>query len=341
MIRSLAITFFILRHITTLAQDTHFSQISQTPLFFNPSQTGAMPESFRASMHYRSQWSSISSPFVSYALSADCRIVPSNWKTKHLGVGITLLNDAAGDLSLKRFKGDLTVAYHQLINSRNVLSGGLHVGFMQSSIDMSNAQWDTQYDGMGFNASLASGEEASYPAFVTMDVGAGISWKLISSKKNRVGTEADFFQFGASASHLSQPDFSFVDNAQEKYYRRYVVQSNAAIQLGGGYTTLVPAVLYQLKGKEQEIILGAQVFHAHKQQQISNTHFEIGYGIHWRFMRESFIPSIYVNYKTLQFGLSYDLNVSSLKNASSNRGGIEFSLKFKMQRASAVPSLNG
>ena len=61
-------------------QDIHFSQIARTPLMFNPAHTGATSADFRVSTHYRSQWASISNPYVTYALNLDGKLKKKNWR---------------------------------------------------------------------------------------------------------------------------------------------------------------------------------------------------------------------------------------------------------------------
>ncbi|NCP46666.1 MAG: type IX secretion system membrane protein PorP/SprF, partial [Flavobacteriales bacterium] len=52
-------------------QDVHFSQFFSSPLTLNPANAGIYNGDLRAIMNYRSQWGSISEPFVTMAASVD------------------------------------------------------------------------------------------------------------------------------------------------------------------------------------------------------------------------------------------------------------------------------
>jgi len=313
------------------AQDIHFTQISKTPLMFNPAHSGAFSGDFRISTHYRSQWASISNPYVTYALNADVRLKKKNWRDKHFGLGVVVLNDKAGDLDLKRFKGDLILGYHQKLNEKNYLSGGLRAGFLQHSINMVNAQWDNQYDGTGFNSSLPSNENGSYPSFTTFDMSAGVLWTYATHETTIASDNARLIQIGASASHLTTPKLSFFNIPEEDYYMRFLVHGIASIGITNTSIAIRPSFLYQRKGPEQEAMVGL-MFRQRLKEKSHYTgfieQFDFSYGLYYRLPAEAIAPSIYLNFANWGFGFSYDINVSRLSTASQFRGGMEFSLKF-------------
>ena len=53
-----------------MAQDIHFSQANMTPLLINPANAGS-EYTIRGILNYRSQWGSVSSPFVSMMAAYD------------------------------------------------------------------------------------------------------------------------------------------------------------------------------------------------------------------------------------------------------------------------------
>jgi type IX secretion system PorP/SprF family membrane protein len=329
--RRVVIILMILLSRAVIAQDIHFSQIARTPLMFNPAHTGATNADFRVSTHYRSQWASISNPYVTYALNLDGKLKKKRWRNKHFGIGLVLLNDKAGDLDFKRFKGNLLVGYHQQLDRRNYLSGGLNIGFVQHSIDMTNAQWDNQYDGTGFNPLMPSGEPGILPAFTSVDASAGILWTYVTSETTISSDNANLIQLGGSVSHLSKPKLSFFNMPEEDYYFRYLFHGISSFGINNTSNALRPSFMYQRKGKEQELVLGLMI----RQRLKEKSHFtgfieqfDFSYGLYYRVMNDAIIPSLYLNYANWGFGVSYDVNLSKLTVASSYRGGIEFSLKF-------------
>jgi hypothetical protein len=54
----------------------------------------------------------------------------------------------------------------------------------------------------------------------------------------------------------------------------------------------------------------------------------IGFGGFYRW-NDAFIPVLKVNWRKFSLGVTYDVNVSALKSASSFRGGVEMSLTYK------------
>jgi type IX secretion system PorP/SprF family membrane protein len=312
-------------------QDIHFSQIARTPLMFNPAHTGATSADFRVSTHYRSQWASISNPYVTYALNLDGKLRKKNWRDKHFGIGMVLLNDKAGDLDFKRFKGTFLLAYHQKIDPRNYISGGLSIGIVQHSIDMMNAQWDNQYDGTGFNSSLPSGEVGALPAFTSIDASAGFLWTYTTSVSTISSDNGKLIQLGGSVSHLTSPKLTFFNVPKEDYYFRFLLHGISSFGINNTSNALRPSFLYQRKGKEQELLLGIMF----RQRLKEKSHFtgfidqfDFSYGLYYRTFNDAIIPSLYLNYANWGFGVSYDINLSGLTVASAYRGGIEFSLKF-------------
>jgi type IX secretion system PorP/SprF family membrane protein len=321
----------ILISTVIFGQDIHFSQISRTPLMFNPAHTAATNADFRVSTHYRSQWASISNPYVTYALNVDGKLKKKKWRDKHFGIGAVLLNDKAGDLSFKRFKGDVLLAYHQKLDNRNYLSAGLSVGFVQHSIDMTNGQWGNQYDGSGYNSSMPSGETGILPAFTSVDAAAGVLWTYATSESTIASDNAKLIQLGASVSHLTSPKLSFFNIPDEDYYFRYVFHGISSLGINNTSNAFRPSFMYQRKGKEQELVLGL-MFRQRLKEKSHYTgfieQFDFSYGFFYRVMNDAIIPSLYINFANWGFGVSYDVNISKLTLASSYRGGIEFSLKF-------------
>ncbi|MGH2644673.1 MAG: type IX secretion system membrane protein PorP/SprF, partial [Chitinophagaceae bacterium] len=70
----LFIGFLIIR-LPAKAQDPHFTQFFASPLTLNPAFTGLFSGDMRVAANYRSQWSSIATPFITSTISADMGIL--------------------------------------------------------------------------------------------------------------------------------------------------------------------------------------------------------------------------------------------------------------------------
>ena len=86
----------ILAHCVS-AQDIHWSQFNDNPIFQNPGNAGNFNGDYRFVANYRDQWRSVTVPFTTLSLSADGKLD----KHKNLGYGILFFHDVVGDGSLR------------------------------------------------------------------------------------------------------------------------------------------------------------------------------------------------------------------------------------------------
>lgn len=89
---------------------------------------------------------------------------------------------------------------------------------------------------------------------------------------------------------------------------------------------LEPKFLYMWTSKASDMVLGANV-----RQAISHKSFtSVYYGAHYRHgvkrLLDAVIPTVGLRYKNFDFGLSYDINVSSLSKDVARKSSFEFSL---------------
>ena len=84
------------------AQDIHFSQVLEAPLFISPANTGFFNGYSRAIINYRNQWGSMGNPYQTIALSADGGLFKSKRRKAFLGLGFTLYNDRAGAAKISK-----------------------------------------------------------------------------------------------------------------------------------------------------------------------------------------------------------------------------------------------
>ena len=69
------------------AQDTHFSQLTQTPLLLNPALTG-MSHDLMAVLNFKDQWKSVSAvPYRTFNMGVDMAYNKKK-NGSHLGVGL-------------------------------------------------------------------------------------------------------------------------------------------------------------------------------------------------------------------------------------------------------------
>lgn len=323
--------FLALFALSTFAQDIHFSQYNEAPLLLNPSLTGFFDGSHRIGLNYKNQWSSIGNGYNTYALSYDANINKGNSQSGFLAVGFSVFNDVAGDLNFGTLIGQLNIAYHLKLNDEQMLSAGIYGGFGQRSIDMGGMQWDSQYDGTsGHDASLASNETFAFESFGYSDFGFGLNWSLNHNSTNMSSNDGFKANAGFSVSHVNQPSFDFMSDSEERLNMRISAHARALIGLEGTNAALIPMVLVQFQGTQKEILPGFMVRYSLREESkytgfISDAYLSLGG--HYR-TSDAVIINAMIELNDLAIGLSYDVNISRLNNATNGKGGFEVALRY-------------
>jgi len=307
----------ILCSITIFAQDIHYSQFYSSPLTLNPALTGINDCNYRASAMYRNQWSSVSpDPYVTPSISFDINnILQRIIKKGTLSAGGLLLNDKAGAGALSNLTIQGSLAYARPLTSNRKLNGslGLQFGYTQKSIDFNKLLFETQFDGETFNPQL-SNQEAYNDKISYVDLNAGLYFSYAASKN------VDVF-LGGAAFHLLQPKEKFLSTGPDnKLSMRFVVHGGFRLGLTSNLD-LIPQVLVMSQDKANEVNVGATL------QYKLNNDVKIFGGV-WYRLNDAIIPMVGIEYKRLRLGFSYDVNTSSLKDASHENGGFELALSY-------------
>ena len=104
-------------------------------------------------------------------------------KDKYIGAGLYIFQDLSGEPMMKTTQAHLSISSIIEINKEQIISAGIQGGMGQNSLDESNMQWGTNYDGTGYNPA-PSGEEGQFEAYMFGDFSAGLSWNYSSSQSN-------------------------------------------------------------------------------------------------------------------------------------------------------------
>jgi type IX secretion system PorP/SprF family membrane protein len=314
------------------AQDPQFSQFYNSPLTLNPSLTGAYNGSIRVLANYRDQWHSISAsaPYKTFAFSYEMGLAKKTEKTGFLAAGISVLSDKAGDAQLSQNQVNLSLAYHVQISGYHTLSGGIMGGIAQRSINITNLQWDNQYDGNNYDPTLSSGETESPRNKLYSDFGAGLQWtytkgEMYSTANNQFNMNAGFAFF-----HVSKPNVSLYSDSKDNLPVKMAIHSNMLIGFKNTIVSLIPSFEYILQGPLKNIDAGAllriRLIDASKYTGfIKGAAVSVGGTCR---IGDAVIPQIQMEFANYAIGLSYDVNTSGLKSASSGREGFEISLRF-------------
>lgn len=311
------------------AQDIHFSQITETPLWLNPAQAG-LGHDIRASVNYKDQWRSVvSQPYQTISASADFALLKKSSGT-HLGTGINLFNDKAGDSRMSTTVAQLHVAGIVALNQSHMLSVGVVAGYGMRSMNSTALQWGNQYNGQAYDAGLSSGEPMNAVNFNYFDVGAGMSWMFAVGSSTLSSKDAKIINLGFAVHHLNKPAYSFYGESSNKLPMKIIAHGNASFGMKNTNIILEPSYSVAIQGGHQEYIPGIMCKYVFGQTSMytgRKNSSALSFGAVFR-VKDAFVPMVRYEFSNWAITTSYDINVSGLSAASRARGGFEVSVRF-------------
>ena len=312
------------------SQDIHFSQANMVPLLVNPANAGS-EYTYRGILNYRSQWGSVSEPFNTMMASFDMNFKPikSN-KTGFFSGGIFLFNDKSGSSQMQTNQVTVSGAYHIYLNPKNTLGVGVQGGYFQRSANVDNLTWGNQFDGYEYNSSYGTGESPDFTgiSFGSSDFTSGIVWTFRNDEGYLSGKNL-LINSGLSLHHLNKPEIETQAIVQDELHYRWIFHSNAIVGLNTEYSIL-PYVLFSRQGSVNEIMFGSDVLYMFKQASKytkGNKGMALGLGAFYRW-NDALVLSSQVQYDSYTICFSYDINLSTLNEASNKRGAYEVAIRY-------------
>jgi type IX secretion system PorP/SprF family membrane protein len=319
---TLAILLFILA-FSVKAQDAHFTQKFNNPLFINPALTGNGEKVNRLSFLYRDQWRVVPVKYVSTFFNYDRKLFDKN--NNLVSGGIQFYYDRAGDGTLSTFNPNILASYTRFFNEKKQgLSAGINIGYNQRTIDASQLQFDNQYNGSVFDPNLASGENIAASGR-GMSLGVGINFMTKMGDLSK-------WDFGASIYNPHRPDFSLIEDGgvgDDKASRpiRYTAYVTSELFVNSSWS-LTPYFHFQQQAKAQEWYT-ALYFSYYTGSVKTPIKWSLGGGYR---IDDAALAYTGLKVKDIQVGFSYDINTSGFTAATNNRGGFELSLKYEWER---------
>lgn len=299
----------------------HFSQFYETSILRNPALVGIFSDDYKISANYRSQWSSISQPFVTGQISFETKKAVNGNVDDFFSFGLLANMDKAGTVQMKTLSVYPSISYNKSLNDayHSFLSVGFTGGYVQRSLDMTKAAVNNQYQGGSFNPFAGTGENLAANRINHFDLGAGVTFSSGGGEYN----QTTYF-VGVSAYHLTKPKNSFYDNDEIRLDARWNANAGLTYRFDENFGLMMQAN-YMMQGKYSEIIGGGLLHWKKATERASDPLFVFYAGAFYR-VNDALIPVVKIDYMRYSFGLSYDVNVSKLKTASGMRGGYELSL---------------
>jgi len=330
---TLHITFYLL-HITSFAQDVHFSQFNMTPLLINPALTGVFGGDQRVFLNYKNQWQGMGmsgSTYNTALFSFDTHLLKKKWSKGYLGLGFNAYKDVAGDLKMGTTQLNMSIAGIVFINEQQFLSGGLQGGYVQKSVSTTAMLWENQYDASSgtFNTSLLTGDVSSPPVNYG-NFSTGLSWSYNTDQVSMASNDKFQMVFGLAALNINTPKQNFAVRSSDELYSKYVVHGSALIGIKNTNITLTPNAVLFKQGPSYELNVGTMVRFTIKDESkytgfIKET--ALSLGVQYR-VKDAFIPMILLEYAQYAMGISYDATTSSLMQGNNGKGGVEISLRY-------------
>ena len=299
------------------AQDPHFSQFFASPLTLNPAFTGKFNGIWRLAANHRDQWPSIPKAYVTTSASFDLPImrkrIPAN---DVFGLGLSGVSDASANSQLKLNYGSISLSYHKALdeNGYNTIGAGFQGTYSSMVLDVSKLTFESMLTQNGFTdisrrEVLTNGSTQNY-----IDLNAGLLYSGSTNGKNN-------YYIGTSMYHINRPKVSFID-------KNWYLSGRITVHGGGTFplsdvVTVNASAIHQIQNKASETIIGAALSLNANGDAENPTNVYVG---SWLRFNDALIPYVGLEIGSLRIGASYDINVSSLKAATGNRGGSEFSL---------------
>lgn len=319
------------------SQDVIFSQVNESPILLNPANAGSQHD-IRINLNYRQQWRSITDPFISMAATADAKLF-SQSRSSSFGAGFFILNDRAGGAHLNTFQSGMIASAKVPISNEQNISGGIGFSFFQRSVDLSALTWDKQYDGLLYNSTLPTGEAFSNERVNALDMSAGVQWSYGKGATTLSSNDNIGAQVGMAVFHLNKPNLSF--DVKTNSYWRMVFHTTVSYGLKNSNMQVSPSFLATFQGPSRMFYLGTVVKYRLQESSKYTDYIlarMVNVGTFYRF-GDAIVLSAQLEWGQYAFGISYDINISSLTRISYGRGGVEISARYFPLRSSASSRL--
>jgi len=303
------------------AQDPNFSQFFASPLTLNPALTGKFDGVVRVAGNYRNQWPTILKAYETKTVSIDFGILKNRLaEIDQLGVGILAVTDRAGDGVLVTNYAGLSLAYHKGLdeNGYHQIGAGFQGTYVNKRLDVNKVVFADELTPLGFVPGTTGEVFTDKQINVSyVDINAGVLYNGSTNGYNS-------FYLGASMYHINRPKESFQGG-------NYLLASRTTLQAGGKipigpYNYIHFSANSSFQSKANSSMIGGAFSYNVNNSEENPTNLYIGTWARFGSPNDALIPYIGLEFSSIHFGYTYDINISGLKTASNSKGGNEISL---------------
>lgn len=316
------VMFCVATSFCATAQDIHFSQLSETPLLRNPALAGLFSGDVRVQTVFRSQWNSVANPYQTVSSNIEFKMAIGS-TDDFVTMGGQVVYDKAGSIDMSATHILPVINYHKSLSAErsSYLSLAAMGGVVQRSIDPSKMSTNSQYEGGVYVAGSGTGEHVSKPTYRYLDATVGLSFNTqLGQRKD------DNMYVGVAYHHFNKAkNTSFYSDSRLEVSPKMVISAGVRTAVDD-YSYITIEGDYNKQSVYSSTLLG--FMYARKLDDMENPKYIFQVGAYYR-LADAVIPVIKLEAKPISVSISYDANTSQLRNASSGRGGFEFSLAFQ------------
>ncbi len=304
--------------LTGSAQDSQISQPDAAAVMFNPANTGMLKYTdIRIAALYRSQWSSLSTAFNTFAMSFDMAY-EDRW-----GFGAIFVNtDEANVISTSNFLLSGGYQVSDPNQTKYTLTAGVQLGMIYKRVNTNNMIFDSQFDGYNFDGDLPSFEQFDKLSRLMVDANMGMAFRSTDRSK-KINPFADLAVF-----HITSPNESFIGEMKSKLPVKWMGNLGARISLNRELY-IEPQVTFWKQREASQFLINTLAY-----LEVRGTPYQILGGLGFR-TSDAAIIHAGVRHNANIFRISYDINVSSLSAYSNNRGALEFTVIYRPGRSTS------
>ena len=311
---------------SVFAQDIHWSQFNDNPIFQNPGHAGHFKGDYRFIGNFRDQWRSVTVPFSTLSFSADSRL----YNNPNLGYGLMVFHDVAGDGKFRtvEVQGNVSWLMKLSSDSTHTLRAGMNFGMNHRQVNWDNFYFDNQFNGIQFDPSLPTGELYQSDRRTNASVGTGFLYESLINERKKITAGVGFY-------NLNRPNQGFYTEKVTRDIRMNVF-AKAIYKLDVDWD-LIPSFQFSVQGKYREMLIGSSA----KYTLVNRVNdYKALYGGLWYRNRDAAYLSVGMDYNNWFVGLSYDMNFSKLVPASNFRGGFEIAVRYILNHFRPKKSLH-
>lgn len=308
----------ILLTFTTSAQDIHWSQFNDNPVFQNPGNTGNFNGDIRFVGNFRDQWRAVSVPYQTLSLSVDGK--PYNFR--NLGIGGVFFHDVTGDGRLRTIELQANVAYLLKLtkDSTHTISPGVNIGMNHRQVNWDAFKFGNQYNGQYFDPGMPTNELYKSDKKTNFSFGVGATYRYLIGKRKTL-------EAGAALFNINRPNQGFFNEVVNRDMRTNI-SARLYYPIGLDWD-IIPSIQLSFQGVYREFIFGSSVKYTLVNR--LSKYRAVYAGVWYRTVDAAYL-SIGMDYQQWFVGLSYDMNFSTLTKASRARGGFEVAVRYILFR---------